>query len=137
MSILILPLLWLLPCALQDHRTRTVSNWLTLPALAVALLARLLGWVTTPWWLTILVSGLALLSWARGWLGGADAKGWLVFALLGEFVLFWAACGLVVWYFAANLARKIQQQPVEPRLPGFPGYFFGLTIGLLLAILSP
>ena len=35
---LILPVLalFLLPCALQDHRSRRVSNWLTLPAFFAA-----------------------------------------------------------------------------------------------------
>jgi Flp pilus assembly protein protease CpaA len=28
--------LWLLPCALQDYRTRHVSNWLTVPLFVLA-----------------------------------------------------------------------------------------------------
>ncbi len=28
--------LWLLPCALQDYRTRHVSNWLTVPLFLLA-----------------------------------------------------------------------------------------------------
>ena len=28
--------LWLLPCALQDYRTRRVSNWLTVPLFFLA-----------------------------------------------------------------------------------------------------
>ena len=29
-------MLWLLPCAIQDRRTRHVSNWLTVPLFIVA-----------------------------------------------------------------------------------------------------
>ena len=32
----VLIVLWLLPCAIQDRRTRHVSNWLTLPLFLVA-----------------------------------------------------------------------------------------------------
>ena len=32
----LLLVLWLLPCALQDYRTRHISNWLTLPAFIFA-----------------------------------------------------------------------------------------------------
>jgi Flp pilus assembly protein protease CpaA len=29
-------MLWLLPCAIQDRRTRHVSNWLTVPLFLLA-----------------------------------------------------------------------------------------------------
>ena len=29
-------MIWLLPCALQDYRTRHVSNWLTVPLFVLA-----------------------------------------------------------------------------------------------------
>jgi len=32
----VLVMLWLLPCAIQDRRTRQVSNWLTVPLFIVA-----------------------------------------------------------------------------------------------------
>jgi Flp pilus assembly protein protease CpaA len=32
----VLVMLWLLPCAIQDRRTRHVSNWLTVPLFIVA-----------------------------------------------------------------------------------------------------
>lgn len=32
----LLLVLWLLPCALQDYRTRRISNWLTVPAFFAA-----------------------------------------------------------------------------------------------------
>ena len=32
----VLMVLWLLPCALQDYRTRRVSNWLTVPLFLLA-----------------------------------------------------------------------------------------------------
>ena len=32
----VLMVLWLLPCAIQDYRTRHVSNWLTIPLFLIA-----------------------------------------------------------------------------------------------------
>lgn len=32
----VLMVLWLLPCAIQDYRTRRVSNWLTIPLFLIA-----------------------------------------------------------------------------------------------------
>ncbi len=32
----VLMVLWLLPCAIQDYRTRRVSNWLTIPLFILA-----------------------------------------------------------------------------------------------------
>jgi Flp pilus assembly protein protease CpaA len=32
----VLMTLWLLPCAIQDYRTRRVSNWLTIPLFLIA-----------------------------------------------------------------------------------------------------
>ena len=88
---------WLLICAWQDIATREVSNWLTLPAIGITLIARLDGWLFTPWWIIGLVSIMAITLWYRGQMGGADAKGWMVFGLLGTPVLVGAAVGQLIW----------------------------------------
>ena len=64
--------LWLLPCAIQDWRTRHVSNWLTVPLFIVAWpVAALNGNLA----LTVAVSVGTYAAWAsRAGLGAADGK---------------------------------------------------------------
>ena len=64
--------LWLLPCALQDYRTRRVSNWLTVPFF---LLAWPIAFLTGHLALTFAVFvGVYVASQIEPALGGADAK---------------------------------------------------------------
>ena len=93
-----LSLYWLLPCALWDWRMRRVPNWLVGLGLVLALIFRITGRVDTPLWLVLVVSGLALGLWYFDQMGGADAKGWIVFALLGTSVLLGAALGMLIWF---------------------------------------
>lgn len=121
--------IWLLICAWQDFTTKQVSNWLTLPAIGVTLISRLVSWLSTPWWIILTVSVLAFTLWKRGYMGGADAKGWILFGFFGMPVLVGAAMGQLVWYFAVNWGReKFQSQAVGTPIPGFPGYAIGLWI---------
>lgn len=125
---------WLLPCAWQDWRSGEVSNWLTLPALALALVARLAGWTETPWLVILGMTGIAVLSWHTGVLGGADAKGWLTFALLGTEIVAWAAVGQLAWYglwkiFLRKKARFTRE------VVWFPGFALGLGLGLIFAFM--
>jgi Flp pilus assembly protein protease CpaA len=63
--------LYLLPCAVQDVRTRHVSNWLTIPAFVVAWpLALWLG--TLPFTLAVFVG--CYVAWHAGGMGPADGK---------------------------------------------------------------
>jgi Flp pilus assembly protein protease CpaA len=126
-------LLWLIACAIQDYRTGEVSNWLTLPPLALSLTARLGGWLIAPWWHIGLVWVLALLLWHKGKLGGADAKAWMTFSLLGDGILWSAYIGLAIWYAAISWAFTYLEAEGTRRFPGFPGYVLGLTgAGLFL-----
>lgn len=66
--------LFLLPCALQDHRARRVSNWLTLPAFFVA-------WPLALWLggeerllFTFAVFAGCWLAWGMKTMGAADGK---------------------------------------------------------------
>ena len=117
--------IWLLPCAIQDWRTHQVSNWLTFTAIAVALVVRLIGWTQSPWWLIVLVTGLAIGLWQFDQLGGADAKGWIAFALMGERILLGAAVGMVAWFIFAKTSRYL---PDIDKVTGYPGYFLGAML---------
>jgi len=125
-------LLWLAICAYHDFRTGEVSNWLTLPPLGLALAARLLGWLATPWWAINLFWALALYLWYSDRLGGADAKAWLTFSLLGNGILWSAFIGLLIWYAAITWAVTFSGFKRDHRFPGFPGYLLGLC-GTILA----
>ena len=142
-------LLWLAICAYQDYRTGEVSNWLTLPPIGLALAARLVGWLiasplgVVPWWIIGLVWALALFLWHKGKLGGADAKAWMTFSLLGNGVLWSAYMGLLIWYAAvawvlASLGITgvcpATERSVEGtlRFPGFPGYLLGVCVAALI-----
>jgi Flp pilus assembly protein protease CpaA len=126
---LLLTFLWLIPCAWQDWRTGEVANWLTLPALALALLARLVGWTDAAWLVIFIMTGFSVLFWYKGILGGADAKGWITFTLLGAEVLAWAAVGQLAWYVVWKL--MLRQQPRFAReVVMFPGFALGLGIGV-------
>ena len=125
-------LLWLIVCAVQDYRQGTVSNWLTLPPLGLALIARFAGVVTTPWWTIGIVWLLALILWRRGALGGADAKAWMFFAIIGNSVLWVAYLGLVIWYAATTWALKYLGFDGKFYSPGFPGYLLGMGSAVLL-----
>ncbi|MEA3351164.1 MAG: hypothetical protein U9Q82_11120 [Chloroflexota bacterium] len=86
-----------------------------------ALLSRLGQWTTlTLWW--------------RGDLGGADAKGWLVFSLLGQGVLIAVSIGLAVWVLAVFWAVRWLGKERLPRVPGYPGYVLGVVVVVLLSI---
>ena len=128
-------LLWLIACAIQDYRTGEVSNWLTLPPLALSLAARLAGWLSTPWWHIVLVWILTLFLWLTGKLGGADAKAWMTLSLLGDGIILSASIGLVLWYAAVSWAFAYLEIEGTQRLPGFPGYLLGVSgTALILTI---
>ena len=132
----VLLIIWLAVCAGQDYRTGKVSNWLTLPALILALLARLMGWLVTPWLLIAAISLISVLLWRQGLLGGADAKGWLVFSMLGEQVLLAATIGIVTWYLALLWIGKRLGLVHILRIPGFLGYALGLTLIVVVPTIS-
>ena len=137
-------LLWLATCAYQDYRTGEVSNWLTLPPLALALAARVAGWLASPWWRIGLVWVLVLYLWRTDRLGGADAKAWMALSLLGNGVLWSAYIGLIIWYAAvAWVFTYLDIEGACPervegtrRFPGFPGYLLGVGGAALILTVS-
>jgi Flp pilus assembly protein protease CpaA len=91
--------LWLLPCAIQDRRTRQISNWLTWPLFFGAWPAAIL-FRTLPLALAVLVSTYFVYELKLG-LGGADGKIAVGVAAMAPWVLvvtFVAAEGAFLFY---------------------------------------
>ena len=65
-------MLWLLPCAIQDYRTRHVSNWLTVPLFLLAWPVALLTG-NLPLTFAVFVGVFVAWRWGGG-LGPADGK---------------------------------------------------------------
>jgi len=127
-----LVLAWLLWLARQDVETRRVSNWLTLPPLALALLYAvgmtaahgLAGDLLTRW----LFAGAALVLWGVGWIGGADAKVFMALALFDLHLAFAALAGL------ALLAALWPMVGKGKTLPGLAGFAVGVFVVVTQAI---
>ncbi len=116
---------WLTLCAWQDVRTRTVSNWLTLPALMMAILLRLTDFAPGSAWLaTITVVGLLLLAWQHAQIGGADVKALTAMALIDVSLVAAALLGVGLWYGGAWL----QQRKAPASVPAFAGMAVGLAL---------
>ncbi|MEW5869131.1 MAG: prepilin peptidase [Chloroflexota bacterium] len=120
---------WLLACVIQDWRSREVSNWLTLPPLALAFCLRLVGLIQGSLLPLLAAIAFLLLFWQRGWIGGADAKASLALALLDMQVCAWAWLGLGVWYLGLRLCYG---RKCDRRLPAFVGFTAG--VGALLVV---
>lgn len=118
---------WLLPCALQDHRTRRVSVWLTLPLFLVAWPFSLLngtGQIT----LATFVGFYMAFHLAPGGVGGADGKVAVGVAAVSPTAL---AAGLAV-NALAFLYCRLRGRPAA-RVPGVVGFYLGLAATVLLA----
>lgn len=108
--------LWLSVCAVYDLRGREVPDWLTLPALALGLVYRVVtpdGWL--PWALAVVTVVLTLL----GVLPDGDMKGLVAMALfdLRLYLLAWLGAGVVYWLW--RIVRR------ERRMPGYVGFVVG------------
>jgi len=111
--------------AFHDWRTQRVSNALTLPLLAGALLARLAEAACAGAWralgLGLLGAVLLQAAWVGGYLGGADAKAfaglWLLWPTLTWLALWLTAVagGYLLWRAARRLPALLRRLP-----PAFP-----------------
>ena len=119
--------LWLLPCAIQDRRTRHVSNWLTVPLFVLAWPAALL---TGNLLLTLatFVGVYAAFRWSGNGFGPADGKIAVGLAGVAPLALF---AGMAVQVLAFAVCRLRGQR--ETRLPGIPGYYLGAVIVVLVS----
>ncbi|MGB9801095.1 MAG: prepilin peptidase [Thermanaerothrix sp.] len=109
-------LLWLLVCARYDLRRREVPDWLTLPAVGLALVYRLL---TPEGWLPWVLAGVSVLLTLAGALPGGDMKGLVAMALFDPrlYLLAWLGAGVV--YLLWRVLRR------ERRMPGYVGFMVG------------
>lgn len=123
-------LVWLSVCAWFDWKSRRVSNWLTLPALVVAFLARVAGYGNGDWRFVWLLSILVILGWAANLVGGADAKVSLAIILLDPRLAVWAWAGGVIWYF--SLIITIRGRGNSFCLPGILGFGIGIFANVCL-----
>ena len=111
--------------AFHDWRTQRVSNALTLPLLAGALVARLVEAACAGDWralgLGLLGAVLLQAAWVGGSLGGADAKAfaglWLLWPTLTWLALWLTAVagGYLLWRAARRLPALLRRLP-----PAFP-----------------
>jgi len=131
LGISLVTLAWLSICAIFDARTQKVTNWLTLPAIPMAISA---AWLTREsrsetiysslFHLVILVVSL-LLAWRIHLVGGADLKILVVLALVGTQYFLAAWIGALMYFF--TLSVLLHNRPKH--FAGVPG--FALGIGLL------
>ena len=130
---------WLSACAFFDARTRQVSNWLTLPAIPLALVA---AWLTresrgeTPYEFVFHLAIMTLplfLAWRYRILGGADLKILVVLSLANPLLVVAAWIGVVVYFIGLIIVRR--SRPV--RFAGVPGFALGaglFTVGQVAMI---
>lgn len=138
-AISLLAVAWLGVCAFFDARARQVSNWLTLPAIPLALLA---AWLTRDsrgetlyefvFHLVIMTLPL-FLAWRYRILGGADLKILVVLTLANPLLVVAAWIGVVVYFIGLLIVRR--SRPV--RFAGVPGFALGaglFTVGQVAMI---
>ena len=117
----VLLVFWLLPCAIQDRRTRRVSNWLTVPLFFLAWPVALL---TGNLPLTCAVFAGVFVAWRwGGGMGPADGK--IAVGLAGFSPLALAA-GALVQGLLFLWARLRIGRPA--RLPGAVGFYLGAVL---------
>lgn len=109
--------LWLLPCALYDQRNHEVPNWLTLPALPLAL-----WWAAENGTLPLALSVLAAtyIAFLAGGMGGADGKMAAVQAAISPAALLATGLLLVAMFITMRL-RRTGQMPLPAGLWFFVG----------------
>jgi len=112
---------WLLPCALQDYRTRHVSNWLTVPLFILAWpVALVMGNLL----LTLAVFIGVVVAWRwNGGLGPADGKIAVGLAGMAPLAL---AVGAIVQVLLFLWARLRAGRPAP--LPGAVGFYLGAVL---------
>lgn len=97
--------LFLLPCALQDYRSRRVSNWLTLPAFFVAWpLALWLGGEERLFFSFAVFAG-CWLAWGMKSMGAADGKLATIIAAVSPVALGVGVLFLVLAFVGLRLRR--------------------------------
>jgi Flp pilus assembly protein protease CpaA len=124
--------LWLLPCALQDYRTRHISNWLTVPAFLAA-------WPMALWLggseRLVFTSAVFLgcwFAWQMKGMGAADGK---IATALGA-ILPQAMAISGVLLMLAFLVLRLRRQP-ETTVPAAVAFFAGSVVGSIGVWFTP
>jgi len=102
-------LVFLILAAIQDCKTREVSNWITVPLLMGGLFA-MLATPTKP--LPGILSLLIFFFWHKGWMGGADAK--VLIALVG----LWYPAALVAFFLLGVWGLILLVRKKKESFPG-------------------
>ena len=121
----VLVMLWLLPCAIQDRRTRHVSNWLTVPLFLLAWPCSL-ALHTFPLTLATFAGFWFAFRFGAGGMGGADGKIATGVAALAPAAL---VAGIVVSGLAFGVLRLRGER--GPRLPGAVCFYLGVVLTFL------
>jgi len=132
MLLISLVCIWLTICAVQDHNRRQVSNWLTLPAAAAALMYRLSLFSPSFFVLLIFIAGLLYLIWRKRWLGGADFKASLALLMFDPSFVLWASCGVLFCYSFWMISKRTE---ATKTMPAFGGFMLGLYSYLLARVI--
>lgn len=118
-------LAWLLPCALQDWRSRHVSNWLTLPAF-------LLAWPAALWQggedrllFTFALFVGCWFAWQMKGMGAADGKIAVVLAALLPQAVLWGGVLLFLWFVGLRLRQR------EGSVPAVVALYWGTLIAII------
>ena len=130
----VLMMVWLLPCALQDYRTRLVSNWLTIP---LFLIAWPIAIVTGQLSLTFAVFvGVYIASKLEPRFGAADAK---LMVGLAAFTPLGLGIGLVleVAAFAVLRLRRGKAVAISGALWLYLGCLLYSVVGLAGMLVDP
>ena len=113
-------LLLMILAAMQDYKTREVSNWITVPlfigGVAIILVHQNL--------LLIIVSLILLFIWHKGWMGGADVK--VLIGLLG----IWSTAAFVS-IFAIGVQGLITRLRGKKSAPGLVAIAVGVGLTYL------
>jgi len=117
--------LWLLPCAIQDWRTRRVANWLTVPLFLLAWPCAL-ALHTVPLTLATFAGCWFAFQFAAGGMGGADGKIATGVAALTPAALI---AGLVLCGLACGSLRLRGVR--NPHLPGAVCFYLGVVLTFL------
>lgn len=118
-------LVWLLPCALQDWRSRHVSNWLTLPAF-------LLAWPLSLWLggeerllFTFALFAGCWFAWQMKGMGAADGKIAVALAALLPSAVLWSGLFLLLWFVGLRLRRR------EGSVPAVVALYLGALVSII------
>ncbi len=124
-------LTWLAACSWFDWKKRLVPNWLTIPAVVLALALRLLGFAQGDGVMALGVVVLVVGGWLAHILGGADLKVTAALALLDPRLAVWAWLGMIGWYLAVRLVTIGYKEKGPYRLPGMVGFAAGVSFLLM------